>query len=212
MSDLSTIVCPHKQELYVRQIDGVSHYSHQDREDCSIFNSFVVTVQEILDVMGIAEKQAMHSDKETIVLRTAFICSLPFRLHFYQLLSKYNMVVDEDEEVDEDKTTYNANKLSQLLAMWSRCVHGAYNERYLDWEIGKVFGKVVFDNLVLVTTTLHKSAQDAPETEPFLPHYMMLNIKDWRENAYIQGLDEDAEFNRQRSARFSNRTRRILNN
>ncbi len=200
MSDLSIIICPHKQELYVRIIQGVSHYSHQDREDCNIFNSFVITVQEILDVMGIAEKQAMHADKETIVLRTAFICSLPFRLHFYKLLSKY--VADDD---DEEKTEKNANKLSQLLAMWSRLIHGAYNEKYLDWEIGKVFGRVVFENLQLVTTTDHRLAQEVPtaiEEEPTLPHLPMMNIKNWRENAYIMGLDDDAEFHRQRSERF----------
>lgn len=200
MADLSVIRCPHKEELYVRTVQRVSHYSHQEREDCPIFNSFVITAQEILAVSGAAEKQAMHNDRETIVLRTAMICSLPFRLNFYKLLAKYK--VDED---DDEETELHADKLSQLLGLWSRCVHGAYNERYLNWEIGKVFQKVVFINLSEVTTTDHKSAQDEPEYLPNLPRLSMMNIKNWHENAYIMGLDDDAEFNRQRSARFNNK-------
>lgn len=193
--DVSTITCfQHDKELYMSLIGGVPNYSHDDGTDCEINNRFDTSVQEILDAMALHDKHALHQGKETIELSVAMIVSLPFRLRFYRMLSKLD---DPDNDTD---------KIQHYLRVWARITHGAHNEKTLQWEMKKVFGSVVFENIGLFSNNRYAGEEPA---HPYpLPRYdNMLNVENVREDNYILDLKSDVAFAKERYRRFDTERR-----
>lgn len=179
------LLCPHKRELFVGPINGVTHYEHEDKSSCLPLNSFVQTAQRTFAEMGVLEGigDVLKVDedgnfvKETPLMRAAYIVSSELRDAYYRKMAKV-------KEPDLLK-----RYLQRLIVL----MNGAYNEPTLAWELERTFGPVIWSNLSKVTTLqLHQVAQ-APAKTYKLPRYKMINVQNARITSDILELEHEVE-------------------
>lgn len=179
MNDVVVLKClVHNKELFVGSVGGVMHYSH-DNGPCTVNNSFMMSSDSILYQMA-----ARQTDME-LVLKAAYVCSLKLRKDYYYKLAEAN-----------------AKEVKALLTRIVGWMDGAHNEKILAWELGRVFDRVVFENLMQITDTAYATSQEKPVPIYRLPKLEMVNIKNDRmDNSFLE-IEAEVQEQNKRLARF----------
>ncbi len=172
--NMAVLLCPHGVQLYVVMRGGVYHYQHPDGASCSINNSFVVTVPQVLTEIGKHAHLLDFTLEETPTMCAAFVGSLPVRLAYYRGMSQASAGLLE-------------TMLKRLLAL----INGAHNETVIAWELDKVFKQVVFVNIARYSQVQYVLKITAPEKPYRLPQLPMVNIENARRDNAILEIERD---------------------
>jgi hypothetical protein len=182
MPEIVTLQCSvHKKPLFVGKHGGVIHYTHEDGEACQALNSFTVTADGILSLMGRQEKE------ESAVLRAAFSVSLVLRLQYYHAMQ-----------------TTDTERLKKFLKRVYALIRDAHNELAIAGEMETVFGPVIWENFRCIGVTESYSVNRVSPDYPAalkLPRLDMINVEDAERTSTFLDIDKAVEV-KTRNARF----------